>query len=82
MLLDQMHPADVRAALQKRFGTVGEFIKVNDLPVTGVSDVLRGRTSKRVREAIEAVLQEQAESINLDDTGTGADTHRLNAEAR
>jgi hypothetical protein len=77
-----MHPADVRAALQKRFGTVGAFIEAKGLPPTGVSDVLRGRTSKRVREAIEAVLQEQAESIKLDDTGTDADAHRLNAGAR
>jgi len=77
-----MHPADVRAALQKRFGTVGAFIAANNLPVTGVSDVLRGRTSKRVREAIEAVLKEQAESINLDDTAQEPGTHRQNAEAR
>lgn len=66
MLLDRMHPEDVKAAIRKQFGTVSRFIEAHDLPATGVSDLFRGRTSRRVREAVEGVLKGQSESINLD----------------
>ena len=66
MLLDQMHPEDVKAAIRKRFGTVSRFIEERDLPVTGVSDLLRGRTSARVRDAVEEVLKESSPFRELD----------------
>lgn len=61
------HPEDIKAAIRKRYGSVRAFIAAHDLPTTGVSDIFRGRTSKRVTDAIEQVLQEQSsESKNLD----------------
>lgn len=63
MLLDQMHPEDVKAVIRKRFGTVARFVEANNLPRTGVSDLFRGRTSERVSKAVEQVLlQERQEA--------------------
>jgi len=82
MLLDRMHPEDVKAAIRKRFGTVSRFIEVRGLPETGVSDLFRGRTSRRVRDAVESVLQEDAESIKLDVSETVTRPHRKNGGAK
>ncbi|MBY0306980.1 MAG: helix-turn-helix domain-containing protein [Sphingomonas sp.] len=82
MVVDQMHPEDIKAAIRKRFGTVGQFVEQNGLPKTGVSDLFRGRTSKRVRDAVEAVVREQRESIKLDDSGKKAGAHRKSAGAQ
>lgn len=82
MILDRLHPEDVKAAIRKRFGTVSRFIEARGLPETGVSDLFRGRTSKRVRDAVEEVLQEEAQSIKLDPNEMSAGAHRLNAGAR
>jgi hypothetical protein len=79
MMLDRMHPEDVKAALRKRFGTVARFIEERQLPATGVSDLLRGRTSQRVRDAVEEVLREQAESIDLDSSASLDAPHRKTA---
>jgi hypothetical protein len=84
MLLDQMHPEDVKAAIRKRFGTIGNFIREKELPTTGVADLFRGRSSHRVREAVEEVLQqdqEQANSISLDDSAAETEAHRLSGAA-
>lgn len=86
MLLDQMHPEDVKAAIRKRFGTVARFIEARDLPATGVSDLLRGRTSARVRNAVEEVLTEGSRSKELDSADrpskdTGKPTDRKVARA-
>lgn len=82
MLLDQMHPEDIKAVLRKKFGTIVAFQERKGLPSTAVADLFRGRTSKPAREAVEAVLQENAESINLDDNGGGTAAHRLNEAGR
>lgn len=82
MLLDQAHPEDVKAAIRKQFGTVARFIEAHGLPETGVSDLFRGRTSRRVRDAVEEVLKKQAKSINLDDSEAVSNAHGLNAGAR
>lgn len=82
MILDTMHPEDVKAAIRKRFGTIARFIAERDLPATGVTDLFRGRTSRRVRDAVEEVLREQQESISLDSSAQKRRAHRLNAGAR
>lgn len=74
MTLDLMHPEDVKAAIRKRYGTISRFIEERDLPATGVSDLLRGRTSRRVREAVEDVLKAQA-STDLDCSGDASTAH-------
>lgn len=81
MILDRMHPEDVKAAIRKRFGTIARFVEEHDLPDTGVSDMFRGRTSKRVREAVEKVLREHP-SIKLDVSGSDTHAHRLNGGAK
>lgn len=80
-MLDSMHPEDVRAAIRKRFGTIQRFLEEKKLPPTGVADILRGRTSKRVRDAIEEVLADADESIELDDSKAAKSAHRLNRVA-
>lgn len=82
MLVDQMHPEDVKAALRKRFGSVANFVAVRQLPTTGVSDLFRGRTSQRVRDAVEEVLREQAGSIIMDSSSAKPASHRLNGAAK
>jgi len=84
MLLDQMHPEDVKAAIRKRFGTVAQFTRERGLPEQGVVDLFRGRSSQRVREAVEEVLQDQEreQSIKVDDSKAVSSAHRLNAAAR
>lgn len=81
-MLDRTHPEDVKAVLRKRFRTVAAFVEAKGLPKTGVSDLFRGRTSRRVRDAIEEVLRDEAESMDLDAKRSDVRSHRLNVEAR
>lgn len=64
MRIEDLHPEDVRAAIRKRFGTIKDFEAENGLPVGGVHDILRGRTSERVRQAVESVLMEQVNTAS------------------
>jgi lambda repressor-like predicted transcriptional regulator len=85
MLLDRMHKEDVKAVLRKRFGSVAAFERAESLAAQSVSEVLRGRPSKRTRDAIERILREQAaaaESIVSVDTHTSPAFHRQNARGR
>jgi len=81
MLLDLMHPEDVKAAIRKQFGTISRFIEERELPATGVSDLFRGRTSRRVREAVEDVLKGQS-STNLDSSEKSSAPHRKNGRKK
>jgi lambda repressor-like predicted transcriptional regulator len=51
-----MHPEDIKAEIRKRNGTVAAFIRSNNLPVSGVSDLLNGRISRPVARAIASEL--------------------------
>lgn len=73
-----MHPEDVKAAIRKRFGTIGEFHRAYGLPTTGLHDVLRGRASKRVQAAMDKVLDEQ-DSTKLDNSSPDSAAQHLNA---
>ncbi|WP_298174593.1 hypothetical protein [Novosphingobium sp.] len=81
MILDLMHPEDIKAAIRKRYGTISRFIEERDLPATGVSDLLRGRTSRRVREAVEDVLKAQV-STNLDCSDGPSTAHEKSARRK
>lgn len=74
MSFRDLHHQDVRAAIKKRYGTILAFQKAHNLPATGVHDVLRGGTSKRVEDAIESVLMEQL------NTQTVLSAHSKNSE--
>lgn len=83
MLLDSMHPEDVKAVIRKRHGTISAFLAEKNLPATGVADLFRGRKSEPVRQAVEQLLKEAAaQSIDLDGSKGPAGAHRLNAGAR
>ncbi|MEO6360285.1 MAG: hypothetical protein ABIO43_06905 [Sphingomicrobium sp.] len=78
MFLQQTHPEDVKAAIRKRYGTIKRFHEAHALPEKGVQDVLRGRASKRVSDAIEQVLAEQAGNSTFSEPNTvDAQNHRL-----
>lgn len=86
MNLSREQAIDVKAALQKRFGSIAEFERAHDLPEKSVSDVLRNRPRKRVSDAIEKALATpvptSTESEFSDRSEGAASAHRLNAEAR
>lgn len=88
MLVGQLHKEDIKAALRKRHGTLGAFAASRDLKPQAVVDWLRGRTSDKVAQAVEAELRdaerdhEAGESMNVDDSAAETATHRLNAGAR
>jgi hypothetical protein len=77
-----MDREDVKAALRKQFGSVFAFEDAHDLPRKSVSDFLRGRANQRVSDAISKVLTSEGQSDKSDDSGSVANLHRLNAEAR
>lgn len=82
MMIKAMHPEDIKAELRKRYGSVGRFVSVHGLPKTGVSDLFRGRTSKRVSDAIERALSGARgvnESTSLDGSKGQSAAHRLSA---
>jgi lambda repressor-like predicted transcriptional regulator len=64
MDIHDLHPEDIKASIRKKFGTVRDFERANNLPINGVADILRGRTSERVSKAVESVL------IAAQDTGS------------
>lgn len=82
MVLTQLHPADVRAAIQKRFGTIGAFERAKRLPRKSVNDVLRGRTNRRVAGVINDFLNEVAPSNFSDISAATPPAHSLNAGAK
>jgi lambda repressor-like predicted transcriptional regulator len=80
-----MHKEDVKAVLRKTFGSVAAFERAHGLATQSVSEVLRGRSSKRTIDAIERVLREHAgvaESITAVDTDAASAFHRLNGFER
>ncbi len=86
MALMNMHRADVKAGLEKRFGSVAAFERALELPEKSVNDVLRGRPRKHVRDAIEKALATPVPLLDeseVSDTSAGATAnHRQSAEAR
>ncbi len=75
-----MHKEDVKAALRKRYPSINEFERAHDLPRHSVSDLLRGKMSRRVAEAVENEITRDS-SVELsdasDDSETQAAAHRL-----
>lgn len=65
MGIHDLDPEDVKAAIRKKFGTVRDFERAKKLPINGVSDILRGRTSGRITKAIESVLIEAGDTPAL-----------------
>lgn len=73
MTFDQMHPEDVKAEIRKKYGSIKAFVQAKGLPQTSVSDLFRGRTSARVKDAVEEVLAEKRrKSIVMDRSSRAA----------
>lgn len=76
-----MHPEDIKAALRKEYGSVFAFEDANDLPRKSVSDFLRGRTNRRVRDAIFKTVVTPTADLS-DCNNNAASMHRLCAGAK
>lgn len=79
MLHQSLHPEDIKAAIRKRYGSVKKFQKLKGLPPTSVSDLFRGRPSRRVSEAVEQAVQE---SMEMETSAKLALAHSLNRGAK
>lgn len=85
MMLADMHPEDVKAALRKRYRSIAAFEVEKALPTKSVHDVLRGRPNARVKGAIEAALASPIENpskSDFSDSSLAEMAHRINAEGR
>ncbi|WP_242415053.1 helix-turn-helix domain-containing protein [Sphingomonas panni] len=83
MDLASLHPEDVKAAIRKKFGAVAKFERAKGLPEKSVNDVLRGRSSARVKLAIEQFISQPL--VQSEDSASSIDisgTHRLNAKGQ
>lgn len=81
MALSALHPEDIKAALRKRFGSVAAFERKEGLPTKSVSDVFRGRRSRRVTDAIERAITPQTSNVESDFSAHSAKSrsaHSLN----
>lgn len=58
--IEDVHHQDVRAAIRKQYGSIVRFEQANGIRKGGVHDILRGYESKRVRQAVEKFLNDQA----------------------
>lgn len=86
MKLSKMHPEDIKAAIRKRFTSVSAFERRFNLPAKSVHDLLRGRHSARVEEAIKSVISqpvsEFSKSEHSEYSQKDGDAHRLNNKIR
>jgi hypothetical protein len=56
-MLTDLHYEDIKASIRKKWRTLKAFEEHAGLPLGGVNDYGRGKTSARVRRAIEQHLQ-------------------------
>jgi len=86
MKLSRMHPEDIKAAIRKRFISVSAFERRYNLPAKSVHDLLRGRSSARVEEAIKSVISqpvsEFSKSEHSEYSQKGGNAHRINIKSR
>lgn len=85
-----VHREDVKAALRKRFGSLKQFEQKRGLKYRSVTDVLRGKLSRRTAEAIARELGQSIHTVfpnryapaNADCSNTHTDAHRQNGDAK
>lgn len=70
----------IKAKLRIRYGSLLRFEREKGLPYQSVTDVLRGRSNRRVAAAIEDAVG--SVSIIADDSTANAENHRLNGGAK
>lgn len=84
MFLWGLHREDVKAAIRKRYRSLGAFERAEKLGKNSVADVLRGRVTKRTEDAIERVLREAgviSDAMVSDSTESVREFHAQNAGA-
>lgn len=90
MIRGKVHPEDVKAAIRKRFGSLGAFETQRGLKSRSVTDVLRGKPSRPTAVAIAEELNRPVQDLfpgkyapaNADDSNTHAGAHRQNGAAK
>lgn len=84
-MIESLHPEDIKAAIRKRYGSIKKFEIEHDLPEKSVTDLFRGRTSQRVRHAVETAINTRkspsTKSDASDDNSAAPASHRLNKRA-
>lgn len=86
VLIDEFHPEDIKAAIRKRYRSLGRFELAEKLGKNSVADVLRGRPSARTEAAIRRVMAEDAKwgvpkAIIADPSSEDGASHRLSDKA-
>lgn len=76
----RIHPEDIKAAIRKRFGSLKAFEESEGLPRKAVTDILRGRSNRRVSDAIQRVLDDDMvfRAMSSDDSARVTSAHRQN----
>ncbi|MFQ3665552.1 MAG: helix-turn-helix domain-containing protein [Sphingomonadaceae bacterium] len=80
-MLGVLHREDIKAEIRKRFGSVRAFEAAHSLPDKSVSDLMRGRRSRRVERAIADLLSTRSpsnQSDSSDHSGRIAPSHPKN----
>lgn len=81
-MIDRLDKEFVKAALRREHGSVQAFEEKEGLPRNSVSDLLRGKMSQRVRDAVDAELTRLIPPSDLTDNGgVFPARHRLSAGA-
>ncbi len=81
-----VHPEDIKATIRKRFGSLGSFEKARTLKARSVTDVLRGKRSRKTAQAIanevgksiHELFPNQYATANADCSSEASATHRQN----
>ncbi len=87
MSYHSFHAEDVKAAIRKRFGSLTKFEEEHGFPPKSVSAVLRGATSARIGQALDAVMVLERATVLpkpsefSTDTAKRAPAHRINRKA-
>ena len=86
MLIDEYHPEDIKAAIRKRYRSIGRFEVAENLAKGSVAEILRGRKTARTEKAIRRVLRQEAKwgdgrSIMAVSSAPERGTHLQNEQA-
>ena len=84
-----IHPEDLKAAIRKQYGSLLAFEAAHNLGKRGVTDHIKGKTSRRTAEAIAIALKSSVhvlfpgryKSTPADDSAATRSAHRLNRKA-
>lgn len=93
MAKKKLHPQEIKARLQIKFGSMTAFERLNGLPAGSAFDVLRGRVSRKTMQAIavntgvsEATIKSFSRvgktKSKIQHIAEKPDLHRLNERAK